>query len=281
MAVTALAERKPASVVIRPSRGWTFPDLAEFWRHRELLYFLIWRDIKIRYKQTVIGGAWVILQPLLMMLIFTLIFGQTLRPSSDTPYPLLVVSAVLPWQLFSRGLTEAATSLVLNERLITKVYFPRVLVPASVVLAGLLDLGIASLLLVVLMAIYGVVPTAAVAALPAFILLAVIAALAVGLWLSALDVQYRDVRHTIPVLTMLWFFATPIFYASSLVPDTWRLWYALNPMVGVVEGFRWSLLDHQGLELGMIAVSASAAAFLFLGAVAYFHHTERSIADVI
>lgn len=277
-----MAQGQPGRVVVRPSVGWSLPDVAELWRNRELLYFLTWRDIKIRYKQTVIGGAWAILQPLLMMLIFTLIFGKIMRASSgDVPYPLLVVSAVLPWQLYSRGLTEAATSLVLNERLITKVYFPRLLVPASVVLAGLLDLGVASVLLVAMMGVYGVVPTVAVATLPLFILLVVVAAMGVSFWLSALDVQYRDVRHTIPVLTMLWFFATPIFYSSSLVPETWRVWYSLNPMVGVVEGFRWSLLGHDGLEPAMVAASTSSAIALLAGGLVYFRHTERSIADVI
>jgi lipopolysaccharide transport system permease protein len=270
--VKALAQGQTAATVIRPSAGWRLPDVAELWRNRELLYLLTWREIKIRYKQTVIGGAWAILQPLLMMLIFTVIFGEIMRASSgDVPYPLLVVSAILPWQLFSRGLTEAATSLVLNERLITKVYFPRLLVPASVVLAGLLDLGVASLLLMAMMVIYGVAPTVAAATLPLFVLLVVVAA----------DVQYRDVRHTIPVLTMLWFFATPIFYSSSLVPEAWRVWYSLNPMVGVVEGFRWSLLGHDGLAPAMIAASTSSAIALLVSGLVYFRHTERSIADVI
>lgn len=282
MALEEVAQRQPARVVIRPSSGWVPLNVAELWQNRELFYFLMWRDIKIRYKQTVVGGGWAILQPLFMMLIFTIIFSQLMRGSfGDVPYPLLVLAALLPWHVYARGLTEGATSLVLNERLITKVYFPRLLVPASIVLTGLLDLAIASLLLVGMMAFYGIAPTAAVATIPFFILLTLVAATGVSFWLSALDVQYRDVRHVIPVLTMLWFFATPIFYSSTLLPEAWRVWYGLNPMVGVVEGFRWALLGQEVSEPAMIVASSLVAVFLFAGGLAYFSHTEKSIADVI
>lgn len=282
MAVKEVVQRQPPRVVIQPSSGWVPLNVAELWQHRELFYFLIWRDIKIRYKQTVIGGAWAILQPLLMVLIFTAIFSQLMRTSSgDVPYPLLVVAALLPWQVYARGLSEASTSLVLNERLITKVYFPRLLMPASIVCAGLLDLALASLLLVGMMGFYGIVPASTIVVIPLFILLALVAAAGVSFWLSALDVQYRDVRHTIPVLTQLWFFATPIFYPSSLIPEPWRAVYSLNPMVGVVEGFRWSLLGQDVLEPAMIAASVLVAILLFTSGMVYFRLTEKSIADVI
>jgi lipopolysaccharide transport system permease protein len=270
------------SLVIRPSSGWALPNLAELWQSRELLYFLVWRDVKVRYKQTAVGGAWAILQPLFMMVIFALIFGRVDRlSSSDFPYPLFTYCALLPWQFFMQGLNTASVSLVVNERLITKVYFPRILVPSAAVLAGLLDLAIASSLLIGLMAFYGVVPSLTLVSLPLFVILVVVTTLGLSFWLSALDIQYRDVRHTIPVLTQLWLLATPIFYPSDLVPEAWRLWYGLNPVAGVVEGFRWALLGGGGMPEPLVGVSVIVALVVFVSGLFYFRRMERLMADVV
>ncbi len=269
-------------LVIRPTSGFVPLDLHEIWNYRELLYFLTWRDIKVRYKQTVLGIAWAVIQPLLMMIVFTLFFGRLAKiPSDGMPYPLFAFAALLPWQMFSRALTDASTSLVVNERLITKVYFPRLLVPASAVLATLVDFGIAFVLLLGMMVFYGVVPNQALVTLPLFILLALITALGVGFWLSALDAQYRDVRYTLPFLTQFWLFATPVVYPSSLVPEPWRLLYGLNPMVGVVEGFRWALLGREMPPDAMLAVSVIVSLVIFVGGLYYFSRMEKNLADVV
>ena len=269
-------------VVIRPSSGFVPLNLRDLWEYRELLYFLTLRDIKVRYKQTVLGVAWAVIQPIFMMLIFTLFFGRLAKiPSDGLPYPIFAFTALLPWQLFSRALTDASTSLVANERLITKVYFPRLLVPASAVLASLVDFGIAFGLLLGMMVFYGIVPGQAIVTLPVFILLALITALGVGFWLSALDAQYRDVRYTLPFLTQLWLFATPVVYPASLVPEGWRLLYGLNPMTSVVEGFRWALLGKGGGMETMFTVSVIAILFTFIGGLYYFRRVERTIADVV
>jgi len=280
--IQAKATGQSPAVVIQSSPGWALPDLAELWQNRELLYFLIWRDIKVRYKQTAVGAAWAVVQPLLMMVVFTLFFGRVAGISSgDVPYPIFPFSALLPWQLFALGLTLASTSLVVNERLITKVYFPRILVPTAAVLAGLLDFGIAFLLLIGMMIYFGIVPALAVFALPLFLLLAVITALGLSYWLSALDVQYRDVRYTIPFLVQIWLLATPVFYPSSLISERWQFLLALNPMTGVVEGFRWALLGQGGTPEPMVAVSALVAVVMFVGGVLYFRRVERYMADVV
>ena len=280
--IQAKATGQSPAVVIQSSPGWALPDLAELWQNRELLYFLIWRDIKVRYKQTAVGAAWAVVQPLLMMVVFTLFFGRVAGISSgDVPYPIFTFSALLPWQLFALGLTLASTSLVVNERLITKVYFPRILVPTAAVLAGLLDFGIAFLLLIGMMIYFGIVPALAVFALPLFLLLAVITALGLSYWLSALDVQYRDVRYTIPFLVQIWLLATPVFYPSSLISERWQFLLALNPMAGVVEGFRWALLGQGGTPEPMVAVSALVAVVMFVGGVLYFRRVERYMADVV
>jgi len=227
-------------LVIRPISGWVSLNLGELWKYQELLYFLTWRDIKVRYKQTILGIAWAVIQPLFMMIIFTVFFGRLAKvPSDGLPYPIFAFTALLPWQMFSRALTDASTSLVVNERLI----IPRLLIPASAVLASLVDFAIALILLVGMMFYYGIVPTGVVWTLSLFILLAL---MTVGFWLSALDATYRDVRYTLPFLTQLWLFATPVIYPASMVPDNWRLLYGLNPMAGVVEGFRWALLGKGG-----------------------------------
>ena len=280
--IQAKATGQSPAVVIQSSPGWALPDLAELWQNRELLYFLIWRDIKVRYKQTAVGAAWAVVQPLLMMVVFTLFFGRVAGISSgDVPYPIFTFSALLPWQLFALGLTLASTSLVVNERLITKVYFPRILVPTAAVLAGLLDFGIAFLLLIGMMIYFGIVPALAVFALPLFLLLAVITALGLSYWLSALDVQYRDVRYTIPFLVQIWLLATPVFYPSSLISERWQFLWALNPMTCVVEGFRWALLGQGGTPEPMVAVSALVAVVMFVGGVLYFRRVERYMADVV
>ncbi|HEY6342772.1 MAG TPA: ABC transporter permease [Bryobacteraceae bacterium] len=266
---------------IEPSRGWVALRVKELWEYRELLYFLVWRDIKVRYKQTALGAAWAILQPVLTMLVFTVFFGRLAKvPSDGIPYPVFVYAALLPWQLFAFALTESANSLVGNQNLIKKVYFPRLVVPLASVLAGLVDFGIAFLVLLALMLYYGIVPAFAIAVLPLFLLLAVATALSVGLWLSALNVQFRDVRYTIPFLTQFWMFATPVAYPSSLVPERWRAWYGLNPMAGVVEGFRWALLGKSGSPGPLLWVSGLVVVLLLIGGLAYFRRMESTFADV-
>ena len=279
-----LRDKSPRSsaLVIQPTSGWVPLNLGDLWEYRELLYFLTWRDIKVRYKQTVLGMAWAVIQPFFMMLIFTIFFGRLAKiPSDGLPYPIFAYTALLPWQLFARALTDASTSLVVNERLITKVYFPRLLVPASAVLASLVDFGIAFVLLLGMMFFYAIAPTGAVWTLPLFILLALMSALGVGFWLSALNAQFRDVRYTLPFLTQFWLFATPVVYPASLVPERWRLLYGLNPMTGVVEGFRWALLGKGGGIEPMLAVSVIVILVTFIGGLYYFRRMERTLADVV
>ena len=268
---------------IRPDRGLAQLDWRELWEYRELLFILVWRDVKVRYKQTLLGAAWAILQPLGAMLVFTFFLGKLARvPSDNLPYPVFAYSGLLIWQFFSRALTEASVSLVVNERVITKVYFPRLLVPSSVVLAGLVDFVIAFVLLLGLMAFYHLGVSWSVLFAPVFLLLAMAAALGVSFWLSAFDVKYRDVRYTLPFLTQIWLFATPVVYPSSLVPAWLRPWYGLNPMVGVVEGFRWSLLGSPASpNIGMIGVSVGVVVLVFAGGVIYFRTMERTLADLI
>lgn len=266
---------------IEPSRGWVALRVKELWEYRELLYFLVWRDIKVRYKQTALGAAWAVLQPVLTMLVFTVFFGRLAKvPSDGIPYPVFVYTALLPWQLFAFALTESANSLVGNQNLIKKVYFPRLVVPLGSVLAGLVDFGIAFLVLLALMLYYGIVPSFAILVLPLFLLLAVATALSVGLWLSALNVQFRDVRYTIPFLSQFWMFATPVAYPSRLVPERWRPWYGLNPMAGVVEGFRWALLGKSGSPGPLLWVSGLVVVLLLIGGLAYFRRMESTFADV-
>jgi len=268
--------------VIRPSKGWIPLRLRDLWEYRELLYFLIWRDVKVRYKQTALGAAWAIIQPFFTMVVFSVVFGRLAKiPSDGLPYPIFAYCALLPWQLFSHALTESGNSLVANERLITKVYFPRLVIPLSAVLAGLVDFGIAFVILLGMMAYYGITPTAAVFILPFFLLLALGTALGVGLWLSALNVRYRDVRYTISFLTQFWLLATPIAYPSSLVPEPWRSFFGLNPMAGVVEGFRWALLGTAHAPGPMLVVSVASVFALLVGGLYYFRRMERTFADVV
>jgi len=281
MAAAAPAAALP-HVAIRPARGWTGLNLGELWQYRELLLFLIWRDIKVRYKQTALGAAWAILQPVFSMVVFSLFFGRLAKvPSDGIPYPVFAYCALLPWQLFAHALAESSNSVVANERLITKVYFPRLVIPIAGVLAGLVDFAIAFSVLIFLMLRYGIVPTWTIATLPLFVLLAILTALAVGLWLSALNVQYRDVRYTVGFLTQIWLFLSPVAYPSSLVPERWRPLYGLNPMAGVVEGFRWALVGKTPAPGAMLAVSVAVVLLLLVGGLFYFRRMENSFADVI
>jgi lipopolysaccharide transport system permease protein len=269
-------------IIIRPSRGWASLRLADLWEYRELLYFLVWRDIKVRYKQTVLGGAWAIIQPFFTMVVFSVFFGRLAKiPSDGLPYPVFAYCALLPWQFFAHALTQSSNSLVANERLITKVYFPRLVIPISAVLGGLLDFAISFVVLIGMMIYYHVKPTAAVWTVPLFLLLAVGAALGVGLWLSALNVEYRDVRYTMPFLTQFWLFASPVAYPSSLVPESWRALYGLNPMAGVVEGFRWALLGKAEGPGALLAVSIAIVILVLVGGLYYFRRMEKTFADVV
>jgi homopolymeric O-antigen transport system permease protein len=271
-----------ATILIKPSRGWVPLRLKDLWDYRELLYFLVWRDIKIRYKQTVLGVAWAVIQPFFTMVVFSIFFGWLMKvPSDGLPYPIFAYCALLPWQLFASSLGASSNSLVANQNLITKVYFPRLVIPMAATLTGLLDFAIASVMLLGMMAFYHITPTSAVWALPVYVLLVVATALGVGTWLSALSVQYRDVRYTLPFLTQLWLFATPIVYPSSLVPEQWRTLYGLNPMVGVVEGFRWALLGAGNGPSPTLAVSVLAALALLLSGMYYFRRMERTFADTV
>jgi lipopolysaccharide transport system permease protein len=267
---------------IRPSRGWVNLGLAELWAHRELLYFLTWREIKIRYKQTALGVAWAVIQPLFSMLIFSIFFGRLGKiPSDGVPYPLFVFAGLVPWMFFSNALSNSSNSVVNSAHLITKIYFPRLALPVSSILSGAVDFGLSFLLLLCLMLYYGVTPTTHVFWLPLLFLLAAITALGVGLWLSALNVGFRDIKYAVPFLAQMWLFATPIAYPSSLLSDRWRALYGLNPMAGVVEGFRWSLLNTGSKPGVMVLISAAAAVFLLVSGAYYFRRMERTFADTV
>jgi lipopolysaccharide transport system permease protein len=272
----------PDEVVLRPSAGWRALDLRELWNYRELLWFLAARDIKVRYKQTALGVAWAVLQPLLTMVVFTVFFGRLANiPSDGLPYPLFAIVGLLPWQLFSYALTQSSNSLVTEQRLITKVYFPRLIVPLASVLSGLADFAVAFALVLGMMAWYQVPPTWNLAALPLLVLFALATALAIGLWLASLNVQFRDVRYTLPFLTQIWLFVTPVAYPSSLVPERYRLLYGLNPMAGVVEGFRWAVLGAGRPPEPMIFVSVLSVLVLLVGGMYYFRRLEKSFADLV
>ena len=271
-----------AHIVIEPPKGWEPIKLGELWKSRELLFFLTWRDIKVRYKQTALGAIWAILQPVLTMIVFSIIFGGLAKlPSDGIPYPIFTFTALLPWQLFSFALTQSSNSLVGSQNLISKVYFPRLIVPLSSVLAGVVDFAIAFVVLVGLMAFYGIDLTLSALLLPLFLLLALASATAVGLWLSALNVKYRDVRYLLPFLTQFWMYATPIAYSSTLIPEKWRWLYSLNPMAGVVEGFRWAILGKSSLDVFSISISACVVVIFLIGGLYYFKRMETSFADII
>jgi len=267
--------------VIRPLRGWVPINLGDLWNYRELLYFLTWREIKVRYKQTVLGFAWAILQPFFMMVVFTLFFGNLAKiPSEGIPYPLFSYAALLPWTLFAEGITRSSMSMVSNVNLIQKVYCPRLVMPISGILSPLVDFAIAFTILIGMMFYFGYSPTIYVLLLPAFIILALMTSLGVGLWLSAINVKYRDVRYVIPFLTQLWLFASPVVYSSSLLPERFQTLYGLNPMAGVIEGFRWTLLGTEPPG-SLIAISVIIVVVILISGAFYFRHNEKIFADVI
>ncbi len=272
-----------AVTVIEPSRGWVPLNPRELWQYREVLYFLIWRDIKVRYRQTAIGAAWAIIQPLMTMVVFSVFFGRLAKmPSDGLPYPLFAFAALVPWTFFSRGVTLSADSMVASSHLISKIYFPRLLVPTARVLAGLPDLALSFIILLGMIWWYQQLPSlASLLWVPVLVVLATAAALAVGLWLSALNVKYRDIQYVVPFLTQLWLFATPIAYPSSLLAEPWRTLYAINPMVGVVEGFRWALLGSTAPSGSAMAASALATFIILATGAFFFRRTERTFADVI
>lgn len=270
-----------AHVHIEPSRGWISLGGRDLWAYRELLFFLTWRDIVVRYKQTVLGVAWAVIQPFFTMVVFSIFFGRLAGvPSDDVAYPIFTYVALLPWNYFAASLGGSANSLVGNANLIRKVYFPRLVIPIASVISGLVDFAIAFIVLLGMMVYYGIWPTKAVFLLPLFLLLALVTALGVGMWFSALNVKFRDVRYIIPFLTQFWMFATPVVYPSSLLDEPWRTLYGLNPMVGVVEGFRWALLDTAPPG-DMLLVSGLVSVVVFISGIFYFRRMENTFADIV
>jgi lipopolysaccharide transport system permease protein len=269
--------------VLTPRRGWAPLDLRELWEFRELLYFLVWRDVKIRYKQTAIGAAWVVLQPLLTAAIFTIVFGKFAGlEAGGVPYSLLTFTALLPWLLFANALVTSTKSIVENQALVTKVYVPRIFLPVAPVLSGLVDFAIGTVFLIAMLIWYKRVPPAHVWTVPFFLLFAVLTAVAVTLWLSALNVKYRDVQYTVPFLVQAWFFATPVAYSALVFPAQYRMWLGINPMAGVVQGFRWAILGEEAGQVGhLMLFSFGVVLVLLVGGIAYFRRVERSFADVV
>jgi len=273
---------KASMILIEPTHGWVSLKLHELWEYRELLYFLVWRDVKVRYKQTVLGAAWAVIQPFMAMVVFSIFFGKLAKmPSDGIPYPLFAYSALVPWSFFANGLSQSSNSLVGSAHLITKVYFPRLVVPISSVISGIVDFVLAFVVLLGMMFYFGVLPTLNVIWLPFLLALAFVTALGVGMWFSALNVEFRDVRYVVPFLTQFWMFATPIVYPSSLLSEPWRTIYGLNPMVGVVEGFRWALLSTETAPGPIIIVSSIAAVMILIGGAFYFRKMEKTFADLV
>lgn len=282
LAQSPIVPRQKKHIVIRPQSGWASINVRELWQARELIGFLAWRDLNVRYRQTAIGVLWAIIQPFFTMVVFTIVFGHLAGLKSEgVPYPIFAFAALVPWQFFVYCLTQSGNALVSNQNLITKVYFPRLAIPLAVVLAGLVDFGVASVVLGALMVYYGVVPTAAIALLPLFLLLALVTALGIGLLLSATAVRFRDVQYVIPFLIQLWLFATPIAYEPGIFPQPWRSLLGLNPMTGVVEGFRWALLDTHSAPGVSILLSAAVALVLLVAGLFTFRRLEASFADRI
>ena len=267
-----------STTVIEPRVGWQPIDLREIWHYRDLLFFLAWRDIKVRYKQTSLGAAWAVLQPLMTMVVFTIVFGKFAKMNTS---PVIIFCAAVPWTLFASALSNAGNSLISNQNLISKVYFPRLIIPIASILSALVDFAIAFAVLLVMMGCYRIVPGWSVVLLPVFILLVLMSAMAVGLWLSALNVEYRDIRYIIPFLTQLWVFASPVGYKSSEVPEQWRTLYGLNPMAGVIEGFRWAMLGEVAPSFAMMGVSTAMIVVLLIGGLFYFRRMEKTFADLI
>lgn len=273
-------ERRRIDIV--PSRGWTSLNLPELWRYRELIFFLTWRDIKVRYKQTALGAAWAVIQPLVTMIVFTLIFGRVAHlPSDGVPYPVFVFAALLPWTYFAYVLQQSGTSVLTNANMVSKVYFPRLVLPLSTVAAGLVDFVMAFGVFICMMFIYHVPPSVRLAALPLFLLLAIVTAMGVGLWLSALSVAYRDVKYAIPFLVQVWLYASPVAYTAHLVTGKVAFLYALNPMAGVIRGFRWALLNTSDGPSSMLLPSVAASCLLLVTGLIYFKRVERTFADIV
>ncbi|MEW6183462.1 MAG: ABC transporter permease [Bacillota bacterium] len=273
--------KEPITVVIKPSRGWLGINWQELWEYRELLYFFVWRDIKVRYKQTVLGAAWAVIQPFMTMVVFSLFFGHLAKlPSDGLPYPIFYYSALLPWTYFASALTSATNIIVENQRVITKVYFPRIILPVASVMPGVVDFAIAFVILIGMMVYYHITPTMAVFTVIPFLLLAVATALSVGLWFTAMNAVYRDVRYVVPFLIQFWMFVSPVVYSSSLIPQKWRILYGLNPMAGVIEGFRWAVLG-QGHPPELLGVSVLMVVFILIGGLLYFRRVEGTIADLL
>lgn len=280
---TSVVRSEPATVYIRPTTGLAALNLGDLWRYRELIYFMIWRDIKVRYKQTLLGAAWAVLTPVLTMLVFNFLFNTVAKLSSDgVPYPIFSYTALLPWGLFTTALNSASRSLTSNTNMITKTYFPRIILPIASVLGGLLDFAIAFVLLIGMMIYYQVTPGwNALWALPLFTLLSIITALGVALWLAAINVQYRDVGYALPFLTQFWMFLTPVAYSSKVISEKWQIVYALNPMAGVVNGFRWALLGSNNPPDILVAISTVIALVVLFTGLVYFRNMERTFADTI
>ncbi len=272
---------EPIHIHVEAASGWAPLKLRELWEYRELLYFLTWRDVKVRYKQTVLGASWAILQPLTTMVVFSIFFGRLAQmPSNGIPYPIFSYAALVPWTFFSNGVSTSANSMVLNSNLLKKVYFPRLAIPFAGVFGGFIDFGLAFLVLLGMMLAYGFMPTLNMLWTPLLFLLAVVTSLGVGVWLAAVNVQYRDIRYIVPFLMQIWMFATPIVYPGNLLPQPWATLYGLNPMAGVVEGFRWALLGSEKPG-GIVLVSALAAAALLVSGLYYFRRMEKSFSDVV
>ena len=281
--MTEITKTEPNTIYIRPTSGFAALNLGDLWRFRELIMFMIWRDIKVRYKQTLLGALWAVIQPIMTMLVFNFLFNNIAKVSSDgIPYPIFSFTALLPWGLFTTALNAASRSLTSNTNMITKTYFPRLVLPMASVLGGLVDFGIAFVILIGMMFFYRVTPTlTALWAVPVFLLLAIITALGVALWLSAINVQYRDVGYALPFITQFWLFITPVAYSSTVISGKWQLIYALNPMAGVVNGFRWALLGAgSGPDL-LVAISAGIAVLILITGLIYFRNMERTFADTI
>ena len=278
------AGRGPATPTnsIEPPPTWEMPNVRELWTYRELLFFLAWRALKVRYKQTLIGAAWAVLQPVLAMVVFTVIFGMLLEvPSDGTPYPVFAYAALLPWGFFAAAVTQSSNSLVYDANVISKVYFPRLTVPVAAVLAPAVDFLLAFVVLLALLIVYGIVPGIGILALPLYTLLALLAALSIGIWLSALNVKYRDVGYVVPFLLQIWLFVTPVAYSSSIVPEEWRALYGLNPMAGVIDGFRWALFTEGSPPITTTLTSAAVVAVLLVSGLVHFRRTESQFADVV
>jgi len=282
--MTELIKHEPTTIYIKPSKGITALNLRDLWVYRELIYFMIWRDVRVRYKQTMLGAAWAVIQPVLTMLVFTFVFGRIakLPTDSDIPYPIFSYVALLPWGLFVTALNQASRSLTSNNNMVTKIYFPRLVLPLSSVLAGLVDFTIAFVILIGMMFYYGITPSLnAIWALPLFLLLAIVTALGVALWLAAINVQYRDVNYALPFMTQFWLFLTPVAYSAKLISEKWQLVYSLNPMAGVVNGFRWALLGTDTGPGPEMAVSVAISLLVLIGGLFYFRNMEKTFADTI